>query len=146
MGRPTDFTPELAAKILNRLRDGDSLRTICAEEDMPGRTTIWDWRESNEQFATQYARARQAGLEALADDLLHIADTPEEGVKTKETLFGIETTTGDMLDHRKLQVDTRKWYLSKLAPKIYGDKSTVDVNLKGDVVSRLQAGRKRAGG
>jgi hypothetical protein len=32
------------------------------------------------------------------------------------------TRTGDMLGHRRLQVEARKWYAAKLAPKKYGDR------------------------
>ena len=39
-----------------------------------------------------------------------------------------------MLGHRKLQIDTRKWMLSKMLPKIYGDK----LELTGDKENPLQ--------
>lgn len=40
-----------------------------------------------------------------------------------------KTTTGDMIEHRRLQIDARKWRLSKMAPKRYGDKSALDHRL-----------------
>jgi hypothetical protein len=59
----------------------------------------------------------------MADELFEIANTPIEGVKTKTTSDGkVETQTVDMIEHRRLQVDTRKWLLSKALPKVYGDK------------------------
>ena len=66
---------------------------------------------------------------------MDIADTPIEGEKTK-TIDGpdgkkTEVTTGDMIDHRKLQVDARKWALARMNPKKYGDK--VDLNHGGRV-------------
>ena len=38
----------------------------------------------------------------------------------------VQTVVGDMIQHRRLQVDTRKWALSKALPKIYSDKLEVD--------------------
>lgn len=54
-----------------------------------------------------------------------IADTPLLGVKTKTGPNGVEITEGDMIEHRKLQVDTRKWLLARLAAKTYGDRLAV---------------------
>lgn len=130
MGRPALHTPELAKKILERLADGESLRSICMDEDMPGRTTVVKWVTDNtEEFATQYAHAKSIGLDVMAEDTLVIADTPEEGVKQTDKLGKAgpytEVSRGDMTEHRKLRVETRKWYLGKLAPKLYGANSTV---------------------
>lgn len=55
-----------------------------------------------------------------------IADTPLEGEKTEEgsTEKGSfsKTIRGDMIEHRRLQVDTRKWALARMFPKKYGDR------------------------
>lgn len=61
----------------------------------------------------------------MADEILDISDTPENGVIITDKATGRETKTGDMIEHRRLKVDTRKWYLSKLAPKRY-DKPQTD--------------------
>ena len=37
-------------------------------------------------------------------------------------------TDNALVRQRQLQVDTRKWFLSKLAPKIYGDRLDVSVS------------------
>jgi disulfide oxidoreductase YuzD len=91
MARPTDFTPALGDRICDQLADGSSLRTICAAEDMPGKTTVFRWlaqaekRDAPEQlieFRDQYARAREAQADALADEIVNIADQPLVGVIT----------------------------------------------------------------
>ncbi len=54
--------------------------------------------------------------------MMQIADTPQEGVKTKTLPDGtVETVHGDMIEHRRLQVDTRKWALARMFPKKFGD-------------------------
>lgn len=146
MGRPSDFTQKFADDFCSRLAAGESVRTICDTEGMPNATTVFAWLHKNAEFHKQYLRAKQLSLLVLAEDLVHISDTPIEGTKTKDGPKGLEVITGDMTEHRKLQIDTRKWYLSKLAPKVFGDRSTVDVNLNDKTVTRLAAGRKRAGG
>lgn len=62
------------------------------------------------------------GLDVMAEEMIAIADTSRPGVITKETDEGVETTTKDMVDRARLQVDARKWLLSKLKPEKYGDK------------------------
>ena len=98
--------------------------TICKDDDMPCRVTIFSWMASREDFLNKYARAREAQADKLAEEIVMIADTPVNGIKTKTNDKGeIETIEGDMIEHRRLQVDARKWYASKLAPKKYGDKT-----------------------
>ncbi len=121
MGRHLEFTQEIADVICDRLMDGESLKSICSEPDMPARVTVIRWAAHIPSFGVMYAHAREEQAETLFDDMLHIADTPQLGVKTITKSSGVETIEGDMIDHRRLQVDTRKWAASKLRPRKYGD-------------------------
>jgi plasmid stabilization system protein ParE len=125
-GRPSKFTEEVAYAICARLADGESLRSICQDDDMPGRRTVLDWLDddANASFRAKYARAREAQADLLAEEIVQIADTPQMGTKSVSKVSGIEISEGDMIEHRRLQVDARKWYAAKLAPKKYGDKIT----------------------
>ena len=127
MGRPSEFTQETADIICERIADGESLRAICSEDEMPNKATIFRWLAANESFSDQYARARETQADSLFDEILTIADTPMEGTKTKVTANGTEITTGDMIEHRRLQVDARKWMAGKLRPKKYGEKITQEL-------------------
>ncbi len=117
--------------------EGRPVRSILKDEGMPSTSTFFQWLEEDKSKAKQYARACEMRADVLFDQMLQIAFTPVEGEtkkivkkgKTEET----ETTKGDMLGHRRLQVDTLKWSISKLAPKKYGDK--VDVTSAGDKLS-----------
>ncbi len=75
----------------------------------------------SDDFAQNYARARRYWAESEFERMMEIADTPQLGEKTKTTDKGVEVITGDMTDHRRLQVDTRKWALARMFPKKYGD-------------------------
>lgn len=89
--------------------------------------------DNREGFSAHYTRARDIGLDALADEAIEIADTPMIGEKRKVKGTGdtaeVEVTTGDMVERARLRVEARKWYLSKLAPKKYGDKLEVSGTL-----------------
>ena len=109
MGRPSAYTPEVAQEICERIAAGESLRRICDADHMPAPATVCLWvTDDREGFAEQYARARRAQGTLLADEIFAIADG-----------------SGDVARDR-LGVDTRKWYLSKVLPKLYGDKVEVE--------------------
>jgi hypothetical protein len=85
--------------------------------------TVYRWLLAHDDFCEMYTRAREDQADTLADQIIAIADTPLQGVKTKTDSDGnIETTEGDMIEHRRLQVDARKWIAAKLKPRKYGEK------------------------
>lgn len=128
-GRPSDYSPKIANKICEQLADGESLKKICSRSGMPHRATVFRWLSAHDEFRDMYARAREAQADALFDEIIDIANTPVVGVKTKLGEDGkiIETNKGDMIEHRRLQIDARKWVAAKLRPKVYGDKLDVDL-------------------
>ena len=130
-GRPTKYSDAIAEAICARLASGESLRSICRDEGMPSEAAVRLWYVDDVGgFSAHYAKARDIALDVMADEILEIANTPEIGQTTVSKATGVEITEGDMLGHRRLQVDTRKWYLSKLAPKKYGDKQQVELSGK----------------
>lgn len=133
MSRPTTYTEEIAAEILERLADGESLIAICRDERMPSERTVRRWdTEDIEGFAPKYARARNSWLDHMAEDLIEIADDGSRDYKPvcegDETVY---VPDHDHINRSKLRVDARKWLTAKLAPKRYGDK--LDLNHSGTV-------------
>jgi len=127
VGRPTRFTQSVADEICARLAKGEPLAEICRDERMPAVRTVSDWKRARDGFSADFARARDEGFDHLAAECLVIADTPligEERIKKADG--GLEIKEGDMLGHRKLQIETRLKLLAKWDPKRYGDK--VDIN------------------
>jgi hypothetical protein len=118
VGRPSTFTAEMGNLICERMETGESLRSICRDDDFPavGQVIKWLAKNTNIEFRLQYAHSRQVGLEVMADDTLNIAD--QEPVKTAD---GKIDNAG--VQHQRLRVDTRKWILSKMLPKVYGDRT-----------------------
>ena len=95
---------------------------------MPDKATVFRWLSAEQQkdFRNQYARARDVQADVIFDEMLDIADTPVVGLKTISKPTGVETVEGDMIDHRRLQIETRKWLIGKMAPKKYGDKQQLE--------------------
>lgn len=120
MGRPSDFTQELADLICERLADGESLRAICAGDDMPSKGTVFRWLANDKAFQDQYTRAREAQADYLFDDILQIADDGLNDTYVDEN--GNRRTDQDVIARSRLRVDARKWMAGKLRPKVYGDK------------------------
>lgn len=126
MGRPSSYTPETGDEICERLANGESLSGICEDDHMPTKATVFRWIGSFPEFKNQYARAREAQADAIFDEILHIANTPVIGQKVKKIGDAVvEVTEGDMIEHRRLQIDARKWMAGKLRPKVYGDKLAI---------------------
>ena len=105
-----------------------SLRRVCAQPGMPDRATVNRWLDSDTAFATEYARAKQIGIEQFIEETLDIADTTQEGEEVTTGPLGVTTKTYDMLGHRKLQVETRRWLAERMLPKLYGPRTGLDVS------------------
>lgn len=116
----------LIPQILEAVADGGGLRAACRKEGMPSVGTFLRWVIEDPDLAERYARARTLCLDAMAEDILDISDTPEIGQKTVSKATGLEITEGDMVEHRRLKVEARKWLMAKLAPHKYGEKRQVE--------------------
>lgn len=128
-GRPSKYTKALADKICARLAEGETLRSICRDEEMPDEKAVRDWvREDREGFSPHYAQARDTGLDAIAEEAFEIADDGTNDWMEKHHYKGDDTKAfnGEHVQRSKLRVDLRKWYLSKMAPKRYGEKLDVE--------------------
>jgi hypothetical protein len=130
------FTQELANAICADLSAGKSLRAACAQDGRPAPSTVLQWTEENAAFGEQYARARARGYMLLADEILAISDD-SSGDMTAPVKDGngdtiaIARPNPEFVARSRLRVDSRKWMLSKMLPKVYGDK--VEHEHKGSV-------------
>ena len=142
MGRPSKYTADLASTICARMADGRSLRDVCRDEDIPDVSTVIRWLADDEKtaFRAQYTRAREAMADAMADEMLEISDDSRNDWVERENKDGSTyiALDGDHVQRSRLRVDTRKWLLSKIAPKKYGDKTILagdsDAPLKIEII------------
>ncbi len=112
----------LLDKIIERISYGESLNKICSTNDMPTRKSFYEWVAADDSLLQRYETAMRLRADSCFDEILEIADN--EGIKTSEDVA-----------RAKLRVDSRKWTVSKMFPKKYGDKSALD--LKTDTDNKL---------
>ena len=113
-GRPTIRTPEVAQAICEGVAGGKSLYRVLARQGMPSYAAVCVWLREDKDFQEQYAHAREAQADLLADQIVEIADG-----------------TGDVQRDR-VRIEARMWYAGKLRPKKYGPKAeatTVNVGV-----------------
>lgn len=99
-----EFSQELFDRICERIANGESLRAICADKDMPSKTNVLRWTVQDDALRDQYARAREAQADHFADQIVEIADIEEDP------------------NRARVRIDARKWAAGKMRPKVYGDK------------------------
>jgi hypothetical protein len=95
---------------------------------MPAMSTFFRWLNEKKEFREQYTIAKEMGAEALFTEIIDIADDGTNDYMEKLAdgeCIGYQTN-GEVIARSRLRVDTRKWYLSKVLPKLYGDKQHVE--------------------
>ena len=104
-----EFSQELFDCICERIAEGESLRTICVDADMPSVTSVMRWLAADASLSEQYARARELQGDGEFD-------------KAREIAFA---ATPETVQGARLQYDAVKWRAGKLRPKVYGDKVAI---------------------
>ena len=126
-GRPTKFTQKIADEICDRIAEGESLYSICADGHMPGRVTVYKWLASSQhkEFVDQYTQARERQAETFIDQCVDIADDNTQDTITLTAKNGkqYEKINYEHINRSRLRVDTRIKLAEKLAPKKYTPKA-----------------------
>jgi hypothetical protein len=123
-GRPSLFTQQVADIICIRISEGESLKSITLDEEMPDRATVYRWLAADPAFCDMYTRAREDQADTLADEIMAIADeTPDLNpiLDKHGALIEIQLHSA-YLQWQKQRIDARKWTAMKLKPKKYGDR------------------------
>ena len=115
--------PENAEFICAKIADRWTLRQIARELECEA-SAITIWVREDEKFAAQYARAREIQAESFADEIREISD---EGANDWYVREGVDVPDHEHISRSKLRVDTRRWLMSKMLPKKYGDKATTEL-------------------
>lgn len=109
-----------------QIENGMSLRKAIRSYGM-GNDTFYKILNESKENQERYARACEERGEAIFDEIIDIADETGADKYTDEN--GVERTDNEAIQRSKLRIDARKWMLSKLQPKKYGDKIEVDANV-----------------
>ncbi len=119
--------PDVVKELCDRLSAGENMLSITQDPTMPASKTVYEYMARDEGLLTRISRARAAGAEALAEQTLAIVDAATE----------------DNWQVKRLQVWARQWYMSKVAPKKYGqvkeadeDPNTLHIVIEGGLPSK----------
>lgn len=123
-GRPSSYTPEHEASILEHLAEGGLLIDWCRVDGRPSIGAVYRWMEARPDFREAYARAREVGLHIMAEQVIDISDDASQDWRKGKD--GEEVLNAEHVQRARLRVDSRKWLASKLLPRIYGDKQAVE--------------------
>ena len=149
--RPARYSEQMAVKICERLMMKESLEKICADPRYPSVRTVTRWLADPKMvdFREMYYHARRIQAEMRVDEIFEIADNSSndwEPVYNKD---------GDVIDYKpnneaiqrsRVRIDTRKWYASKMVPRIYGEKIEHDLDVTGDLAELLKSASNRDSG
>lgn len=133
IGRPSKYSQEITDHIVSEMAKGRSLSSIIEHDDgMPSFPTVFAWMDKHEEFLKQYTRARELQAHRMAEEIFEIADDSSKDTKWEEGRDGeaYEVCNHEWLNRSRLRVDTRKWMLSKVLPKLYGEKVTQELTGK----------------
>lgn len=144
-GRPTKYSVKIGSEICGMISTcTDSIQKILESEGrFPDKSTFYRWLQKKPQFRDMYARAKELQLTVIADEILAIADTPVVGMTIVDKGGGKqEKRRGDMIQHRTLQIETRKWLLAKLKRKEFGERDIPDTGADrlNEIVAAMKAG------
>lgn len=113
-GGQTKFNIDIADQVCDHVAQGKTLTKACVAVGVPLCTFI-DWvRADRAGLAARYAHARNLMLDRMADEIIDLTDDTSKDC------------TNIPVSRNRLQVDSRKWLLSKLRPERYGDSIKVD--------------------
>lgn len=118
-GRPSKFSKELADLVLRRIATHtEAMDKLCnMYDDMPAKSTIYEWLLDIPGFSDDFKRARVAQTQLCIEELDSLTDG-ESYIDEK----GVKRFDAGLMAQRKLKTDTRKWLAAKIIPQVYGDK------------------------
>lgn len=144
MGRPSDYTEEIANEICERISEGETMVKICSDEGMPSRWAVFRWLAAHESFRNNYAHAHDMKAELEVDEMKAIADDgSNDWMETNDPDNPGYKLNGEAVQRSKLRVDVRKWNAERAKPKKYGKLIAVEVGVSDSLADTLAKARQR---
>jgi hypothetical protein len=131
-GPTSSYKRNIAEKICARISSGESLRSICSDVDMPGRSTVMKWlvEPQRDDFRAAYDLARQMWADHVFDECFEIADDATNDYMDRNKDGGVSRQANtENIQRSRLRIDTRKWALGKMAPTRFGQSRTIKLDL-----------------
>jgi hypothetical protein len=128
-GRPSKYTEELGDFICYQIATSKlGIQALCDKfDEFPDHSNIYRWRYMYKEFGLKFLEAKRHQTELIAEDILDMCTV--NGYTDEK---GIDRVDPGTVARQRLLVDTVKWQASKLAPKIYGDRQTIETTINTD--------------
>ena len=122
LGRPKELTSEAVSEILMRIAQGESVNKITQDEYLPSYRTFFRALLDDEDLRKRYIFVTQVREQRLFDQIIEIADS---------------AGTAEDAQIAKVQIDARKWALSKMNPKKYAENNKPEVHVSTEITNNL---------
>lgn len=109
------ITETIKDLICEEIAKGKSLSAVC-RDNLIVQSSVYSQLSKDEEFAERYARARERQADFYADEVIELADQCDGSL--------------DGTNRTRLQIDARKWACSKLHPRKYSDKASMELSGK----------------
>ena len=151
MGRPSEIDTKVCTELCERLIHFGSLRQVCLADDMPDKSTVFNWiakaRETNAKqiyidFLDQYEMAKEMAVDYSFDELGHqlsemvmhtvFVEDPKTGKEIPLVINGeiIKAPSPVGVSIANLHFKAYAWKSARENPKKYGDKIQQEHGLK----------------
>ena len=131
-GRPSDYNPDIASDMLDRIARGESITQVCnTKNGYPSYTAFNKWVMGGpDDFKERYRCARMEQADAHIEQTIDIADQAIDEIKQLEDprhSSAIAKITTD-------RIRARQWKAARLHPTHWGDKAQVDITAQLKIV------------
>lgn len=125
------YSPELIDKICTLMATSyKSIRTCCQENGTSYEAfRLWTTEgksEFKEYALASYTRAKDDQIQHLSDEILRLSYEMQQLIRDGKTYN--EFNVSAAVQALRVQIDSLKWILSKLAPKKFGDRLDITSN------------------
>ena len=124
------YSSEMAEAICAEIITGRSLPDISGDPGMPHVRTIFRWLANQPEFQRLYELACLSRTHALAEEIIAISDDDSADWIEEPAKHGagvVRRADNAAVQRARLKVDSRKWLLSKLQPRKYGDRVSAEL-------------------
>ena len=124
---------DIVNDICDSVSNGIATRNAILKNKIPFKT-FYEWIDADGIKSKQYTRATELRAELMADELMTISDSTADDIITDER--GNEIINHNVIQRDKLRIDTRKWLMSKMMPKKYGENKSLDLTTLGEKITQ----------
>jgi hypothetical protein len=114
------FDPTMAEYVIGALAAGRSLASVCTGQGIPSRATVMHWVAFEPGFEARYRRAREIGMEAMADDLM---DWSRRGIDNDLRFVTRAVSLAEVTQARRTRIAVRQWLMARWAPDAFGSRT-----------------------